>query len=103
MKSPVTLSALLLFAATAVAQPPDRTALYSTPSVPGTAALERLNLQMVWTNVILTDGKRDGLLSVQFAPVREGGKVKMRLLHNFHIRDGMITKEIGYEVWRRDE
>jgi hypothetical protein len=29
--------------------------------------------------------------------------VKMRLLHNFHIRDGMIAKEIGYEVWLRDE
>jgi hypothetical protein len=29
--------------------------------------------------------------------------VKMRLLHNFHIRDGMITREIGYEIWRRDE
>jgi hypothetical protein len=26
----------------------------------------------------------------------------MRLLHNFHIRDGRIAKEIGYEVWRRD-
>ena len=32
-----------------------------------------------------------------------GTKVKMRLLHNFHIRDGMIAKEIGYEIWRRDE
>jgi hypothetical protein len=28
--------------------------------------------------------------------------VNLRLLHNFHIRDGMIAKEIGYEVWRRD-
>ena len=24
-------------------------------------------------------------------------------LHNFHIRDGLIAKEIGYEIWRRDE
>jgi hypothetical protein len=36
-------------------------------------------------------------------PFAIGTKVKMRLLHNFHIRDGMIAKEIGYEVWRRDE
>jgi hypothetical protein len=28
---------------------------------------------------------------------------EMRLLHNFHIRDGMIAREIGYEVWLRDE
>ena len=42
----------------------------------------------------------DGLDNCPFAI---GTKVKMRLLHNFHIRDGMIAKEIGYEVWRRDE
>ena len=36
-------------------------------------------------------------------PVPIGTKVKMRLLHNFHIRDGMIAKEIGYEIWLRDE
>jgi hypothetical protein len=36
-------------------------------------------------------------------PFPVGTKVKMRLLHNFHIRDGMIAKEIGYEVWQRDE
>jgi hypothetical protein len=29
--------------------------------------------------------------------------VNMRLLHNFHVRDGMIAREIGYEVWRRDD
>ena len=36
-------------------------------------------------------------------PVPIGTKVKMRLLHNFHIRNGMIAKEIGYEIWRRDD
>jgi ketosteroid isomerase-like protein len=36
-------------------------------------------------------------------PFPIGTRVKMRLLHNFHIRDGMIAKEIGYEVWRKDE
>jgi len=36
-------------------------------------------------------------------PFPIGTKVKMRLLHNFHIRDGMIAREIGYEIWRRDE
>jgi hypothetical protein len=37
------------------------------------------------------------------APFPVGTKVKMRLLHNFHISDGLISKEIGYEVWQRDE
>jgi hypothetical protein len=36
-------------------------------------------------------------------PFPIGTKVKMRLLHNFHIRDGMIAKEIGYEIGRCDE
>jgi hypothetical protein len=36
-------------------------------------------------------------------PLPVGTRVNMRLLHNFHIRDGMIAREIGYEVWRRDE
>lgn len=40
---------------------------------------------------------------VDNCPFPIGTKVKMRLLHNFHIRDGMIAKEVGYEVWRRDE
>jgi hypothetical protein len=34
------------------------------------------------------------------SPFPIGTKVKMRLLHNFQIHDGMIAKEIGYEVWR---
>jgi len=37
------------------------------------------------------------------APVPIGTKVKLRLLHNFHIRDGLIAREIGYEIWLRDE
>jgi len=36
-------------------------------------------------------------------PYPVGTKVNMRLLHNFHIRDGLIVKETGYEVWRRDD
>jgi hypothetical protein len=36
-------------------------------------------------------------------PFPVGTNVRMRLLHNFHIRDGMIAKEIGYEIWGRDE
>jgi hypothetical protein len=36
-------------------------------------------------------------------PYPIGTKVKMRLLHNFHIRGGLIAREIGYEIWARDE
>lgn len=36
-------------------------------------------------------------------PFPAGTKVKMRLLHNFHIPDGMISREIGCEIWFKDE
>ena len=36
-------------------------------------------------------------------PFPIGTSVRMRLLHNFHIRDGLIAREIGYEIWLRDE
>jgi SnoaL-like domain len=36
-------------------------------------------------------------------PFPVGTRVKMRLLHNFHISDGLIAREIGYEIWRRDD
>jgi hypothetical protein len=35
-------------------------------------------------------------------PVPVGTKVRIRLMHNFHIRDGLISKEIGYEIWQLD-
>lgn len=38
----------------------------------------------------------DGFVNCPF-PV--GTRVHMRLLHNFEIRDGLISKEIGYEIW----
>jgi hypothetical protein len=36
-------------------------------------------------------------------PYPLGTRVNMRLLHNFHIKDGMIEREIGYEIWGKDE
>ena len=36
-------------------------------------------------------------------PFPIGTKVRMRQLHNYHLRDGIIAKEIGYEVWRCDK
>jgi hypothetical protein len=36
-------------------------------------------------------------------PFPVGTHVRMRLVHGFHIRDGQISKEIGYEVWGRDD
>jgi hypothetical protein len=52
---------------------------------------------IMWVYFTLAD---DGF---ENCPFRKGTKVRMRLLHNFHIRDGMIAREIGYEVWLRDE
>jgi hypothetical protein len=35
-------------------------------------------------------------------PVPVGTHVKMRLLHVFHIEDGLISREVGYECWTID-
>jgi ketosteroid isomerase-like protein len=35
-------------------------------------------------------------------PYPVGTKVKMRLVHIFHIRDGLISREMGYEGWSID-
>ena len=37
------------------------------------------------------------------APFPLGTKVKIRLVHAFDIRDGLISREVGYETWFRDE
>jgi len=36
------------------------------------------------------------------APYPVGTKIKMRLVHVFHIRDGLISREMGYEGWSVD-
>ena len=51
----------------------------------------------MWARCRLTG---DGFENCPF-PI--GTRVKIRLVHNFHIREGMIAKEIAYEVWLRDE
>lgn len=35
-----------------------------------------------------------------FLPLPVGTKVEMRLVHIFEMRDGKISKEIGFEMWR---
>jgi len=36
-------------------------------------------------------------------PLPVGTHVAMRLIHNFHIQDGLIIRENGYEIWRPDD
>lgn len=35
-------------------------------------------------------------------PLPVGTRVAMRMVHNFHIHDGLIVRENGYEIWRPD-
>ena len=37
------------------------------------------------------------------APVPIGSRVKLRLVHVFHMRDGLIAREIVHENWAVDE
>ena len=36
-----------------------------------------------------------------YLPLQPGAQVEMRLVHIFEMRDGLISKEIGYEMWRQ--
>jgi outer membrane protein assembly factor BamB len=58
------LSAVLVAAAVVVGQE-NLARLYSHPLTPPDEALERLHLKVAWRTYIPTDGRRDGLLSVQ--------------------------------------
>lgn len=61
--------------AAAVASPltaQDPARLYTNPNVPAREALDRLRLQAAWAAVVPTDGRRDGLYSVQMAPRDKG-------------------------------
>jgi hypothetical protein len=35
-------------------------------------------------------------------PLPVGTRVALRVVHNFHIKDGLIIRENGYEMWRPD-
>ena len=35
-------------------------------------------------------------------PLPVGTRISLRIVHNFHIQDGLIIREIGYEMWRPD-
>jgi hypothetical protein len=79
---------------------PDRTNLYSVPAVPPRDVLERLNLRLAWSVLIPVEGRRDGLLSVQLAPIRQDGKVKMRLL--VQTKSSVLSEldaETGQTLW----
>lgn len=66
MKIPIlTAATLVVIATTLTAQDLSRT--YSCPKVPSPEALDRLNLKMAWRAYVPTEGRRDGLLSVQVA------------------------------------
>src|SRR5437879_3511043 len=57
------LFGILLTAALGSAQAPPR--LYTQPPVPGPAVLDRLNLKLAWRTFLPTEGRRDGIFSVQ--------------------------------------
>ena len=54
--------------------------LYTVPALPPQEALDRLRLQTAWTARVPTDGRRDGLYSVQLARAghRDGHPVQTR-------------------------
>src|SRR5207248_5853131 len=91
---------LLLFAVIGRALP-DRDNLYSAPALPSADVLDRLNLKLVFSARAPIENRRDGLVSVQLAPIRIDGKSRMRLL--VQTRAGVVLEmdgETGQIYWR---
>ena len=66
------------------------------------ADVEFENLQRFATEDRVVDDSvvRFRLLDTGYLPLNPGTQVEMRLVHIFEMRDGLISKEIGYEMWR---
>ena len=59
------------------------------------------NLQRFATEDRVVDDSvvRFRLMGEGYLPLSPGTQVEMRLVHIFEMRDGLISKEIGYEMW----
>jgi outer membrane protein assembly factor BamB len=68
MKKLLIAAAALVMAVVAPLSAQDPSRLYSVPAFPPKDALDRLRLTTSWTFAVPTDGRRDGLYSVQLAP-----------------------------------
>jgi outer membrane protein assembly factor BamB len=71
----------------------DRVRIYSNPVPPSREVLERLNLVQAWRTYVPTDGRRDGLISVQMS----GGQLLVQT------RAGVVAlldAETGRVAWR---
>ena len=64
--------------------------------------VEFVNLQRFATEDRVVDDSvvRFRLLDTGYLPLNPGTQVEMRLVHIFEMRGGLISKEIGYEMWR---
>lgn len=90
------LAVSLTLGPTAPAQSSSR--LYSTPALPAREALDRLNLTSAWHTYIPTDGRRDGIYTVQIAPNTEKNRFEMFI----QTRSGLLVAldaETGRQLW----
>jgi ketosteroid isomerase-like protein len=53
--------------------------------------------RVVDDSIVTFDLVGDGMVN---APLPVGSSVEMRLVHIFEMRDGKISKELAYEIWR---
>src|SRR5438876_7203931 len=88
MKQLASVAITLLLASLVPAQS-ERTRLYSTPSVPPREVLDRLNLREAWATYVPTEDRRDGILSIQFAPLWRGNRATLHLL--VQTRSGLVA------------
>jgi outer membrane protein assembly factor BamB len=89
----VVLGALIVTAATA--QPPVR--FYTNPSPPPREVLDRLNLTLAWSVKLPTDGRPDGLATIQMI---SGGAREKLLVQTRRGLVVLLDAETGDTLWR---
>jgi outer membrane protein assembly factor BamB len=100
MKSVVLGLTILIVPAITLAQP-EAIRVYTTPAAPSRDALYRLNLTQAWKTRVPTQGRRDGLFSVQIIPgkdaLQDNPQLVVQTLSGAVI---LLDAETGDTLWR---
>lgn len=97
MKKLLGLGALLVLPLAPAFSEPGAFKVHTTPAPPTREALHRLNLNMAWRAKVPTEGKRDGLFSLQLIP---GPDRPQLVVQTFAGAVLLLDAETGDPLWR---
>jgi outer membrane protein assembly factor BamB len=96
MKKLLIVASLLVAAGAPLSAQDSTRRLYTTPSAPPQEALDRLRLKTAWTATVPTEGRRDGLYTVQVIPHHGGQELLVQTRSGAVV---MFDGETGRTRW----